>query len=558
MRLRRIGSLFVIGLLVSILATPVPAYAWIGDEDQTDLSDEEIAEALADGSIDLSGLESDDGAAAYSARGSYALTTLGGQTRYDTSAQEALSAYSRANTVIIAGGEVYADSIAGASLAGVLDAPLLLTDPKGVTEVTANAIKTLGASKAIILGGTDAVSKNAESQIKALVGANNVERLQGKTRYETQMQIYKYGADHKLWTGNTAIVATGKNFPDALAVSPVAFALKAPVFFIGDDNALPSNQFGELKASGMTKFLLVGGGTVAPDSVRAKLDQLGQVTRLGGETRYETAKAVNDYAVSNLGFSWDGVAFASGISPWDSLGGGVMQGKAKRALALVDNNGPKTEPYVLVNGSPRITFLGGKDVYSNAFKAQVAYKLGYKVTDIQGFRVYIDAGHGWDSSGTGNGWDSGAVGNGYQEANLTQELADKVAWVLRYKYGVDTYVNKRGWYKYRQAQASALDCGLLLSIHFNADGGQGSESYIHTQNAAWGSKRLQHSVTPKLADAVGRGNRGEKDKWLAVVSGKLPATLIEVCFIDNRGDMQAYLPKKDSVAFAIADGIVNS
>ena len=127
--------------------------------------------------------------------------------------------------------------------------------------------------------------------------------------------------------------------------------------------------------------------------------------------------------MNNFGFSWEYVAFCSGQVPWDSLGGGAMQGKNKRLLSLLDNNGAKTEPSIYVDGKPgHAIFLGGKNVYPNSFKAQFAYKKGYGITDIQGFKVYIDAGHGWNSSNN-DSYDGGAEGCGYQEASLTQELA---------------------------------------------------------------------------------------------------------------------------------------
>ena len=521
-------------------------------EDQTELSADEIAAATAEGGIDLPEIASEDNGIALAANGDYALTTIGGATRYDTSASEALSAYSSADTVIIASGESYVDSTAGAGLAGALNAPILLTDPNSLPQVISNAIKKLGAKKAIILGGTAVVSSNAEAQLKGVVGS--VERIAGATRYGTQLEIVKYGSKNSLWNGNYVAVVYGENFADALSFSPVAYSLKTPVFFTDGSTNLTQEELSTLKGLGKTSALLIGGNRVVSTSVESQLGSLS-VKRLGGETRYNTSYEINSYAVKNFGFSWEYVAFCSGQKPWDSLGGGSMQGKNKRLLSLLDNGGPKTEPSIYIDGKPsHAIFLGGKNVYPNSFKAQFAYKKGYRITDIQGFKVYIDAGHGQNSSSNGV-YDGGATGCGYSEASLTQELADKVSSKLN-SYGVATYVNKSGWYKLRQAQATELDCGLFLSIHFNAGGGKGSESYIHTYNAQWGASHLQDCLTGRLADAVGRGNRGAGKMELAVCGGNVPATLVEICFIDNSGDMSAYQGRKDSVAKALADGVV--
>ena len=465
--------------------------------------------------------------------------------------------FSHADTVIVTGGETYADSIAGSSLAGALDAPILLVNPSSLTSVSSDAIRTLGPSKIIILGGTDVVSANTENQLKQL--ASEVIRLQGATRYETQMEIYNYGVTNGYWTGDTAIVATGEDFADALSISPIAYQLRAPIFFADSSDTLPATQLTALQSSGKTKILIVGGTSVVSSSAENQLKRVGSVTRLGGALRYDTSRIINDYAVANYGFTWEGVAFASGKKAPDSLGGGAMQGKQKHLLALLDNEGPKVQVNVPVSGKPSsMIFLGGKDVYSNAFKAQVAFAKGYKITDIEGFKVYIDAGHGQDSSGTGWGWDPGAMSGGYTEATQTQQLADKVANVLRSQYGLEVYVNKSGYYKLRQTQASMLDCGVLVSIHFNAGGGTGTESYIHTQNAAWGSSTLQNSVHSGLVSSLGLPDRGKGRMQLAVVSGKLPAVLLEICFIDNSNDMKVYTNKMDSVAAGIAKGIAEA
>lgn len=558
--MKHLSRLFLVTALSMCLAVPpTMAFATPEDGDQNDLSAEEIANAIANG--DVTAEEPDEwnasnGISTY-ASGSKALTTIGGATRYETSAAEALHSFSHADTVIVTGGNTYADSIAGSSLAGALDAPILLVHPDSLSSATSDAIRTLSPSNIIILGGTDVVSENTESQLKSL--ASNVVRLEGATRFDTQMAIYNYGVENNLWSGDTAIVATGMDFADALSVSPVAYSLKAPIFFTDTSDNLPTAQADAIKASGKNKILIIGGTTVVSSTAENSLKQVGTTTRLGGDTRYDTSRLINDYAVANYGFTWEGVAFASGLKAPDSLGGGTMQGKQKRLLALLDNQGPKVTVNVPVSGRPAsMIFLGGKDVYSNAFKAQVAFAKGYKLTDIEGFKVYIDAGHGQDSSGTGWGWDPGAVSGGYVEAEQTQQLADKVANVLRSQYGLEVYVNKSGYYKLRQTQASMLDCGVLVSIHFNAGGGTGTESYIHTQNAAYGSSTLQNSVHSNLVSSLGLRDRGKGKMQLAVVSGKLPAVLLEICFIDNSNDMRTYTSKMDTVAAGIAKGIANA
>ena len=175
-------------------------------------------------------------------------------------------------------------------------------------------------------------------------------------------------------------------------------------------------------------------------------------------------------------------------------------------------------------------------------------------------RVYLDAGHGMGSSYLGS-WDPGANGCGYDEANLTRELVDMVASIVRDTYGIDVVTNGEIPYRDRQAEAEALGCTFFVSIHFNATYGgwngvaSGSESYIHSLHAAPGSDVLQDVMHRHLVEGTGLADRGQHAEQFAVCGGNVPATLLEVCFIDNAYDMSQYQARKQIVAEQIAAGI---
>lgn len=171
-------------------------------------------------------------------------------------------------------------------------------------------------------------------------------------------------------------------------------------------------------------------------------------------------------------------------------------------------------------------------------------------------KVYLDAGHGYGNRG--DGYDPGASGCGYEEATLNVELVNKIGSQLTSSYGIDVFENTDGGlYTERQSEAASLGCDAFVSIHFNASDGSasGTESYIHSYNAAEGSSLLQDCIHPQLIEGVGLSDRGEQKNNFAVCSGSVPATLLEVCFIDNEYDMSVYESRKDYVANRIAYGI---
>lgn len=112
----------------------------------------------------------------------------------------------------------------------------------------------------------------------------------------------------------------------------------------------------------------------------------------------------------------------------------------------------------------------------------------------------------------------------------------------------------------RLANASGAD--LFVAIHFNAasptDGTRGVETWFHN-----GSSASTHAVavTNRLAAALGLPNRGAKSttKLYVLKHTKMPAILVEVCFVDALGDANAYRNLgAQGVACAIADGILGT
>lgn len=182
----------------------------------------------------------------------------------------------------------------------------------------------------------------------------------------------------------------------------------------------------------------------------------------------------------------------------------------------------------------------------------------FTATTAPEFKVFIDAGHGWNSSAYGS-FDPGAIGI-YTENNLTNELTTLLASRCGSR-GIAVVTNAYATeetgvpYRLRQSYAASLGCSTFLSIHFNAGGGSGAESYIHTTNAAAGSATFQSIMHPCLVQGTGLRDRGMGKMSLAVCSGDLPAVLLEVGFIDNVYDMDQYQNRKALIASFLAKGL---
>jgi putative cell wall-binding protein len=69
----------------------------------------------------------------------------------------------------VASGAAFPDALAGAALAGHLGAPVLLTRPTTLPDVTATALRDQQPSAITVLGGTGVVSASVASALGAYI-----------------------------------------------------------------------------------------------------------------------------------------------------------------------------------------------------------------------------------------------------------------------------------------------------------------------------------------------------------------------------------------------------
>lgn len=267
-----------------------------------------------------------------------------GDSMFTTAVAESQAAYpDGSDTAILVGsGDAWIDALAGSGLAGSLG-PILFTRLDSLDGDTAAELKRLGARNVVILGGTAAVGAEVEDALRA--SGKAVTRLGGIDCFGTQMAIYDYGKERGLWSNDQVFVATALGFGDALSLSPVAFANKAPIFLANGVSGFTSEQTSALSkafSAGSLKNAVIAGGTAAisqdDEDYLAGLARArgGAVKRLAGDDQYSTSSAIARWATDSQGFSWDNLAFSIGRLPYDALAGSVLQGRTKAPLLLVD------------------------------------------------------------------------------------------------------------------------------------------------------------------------------------------------------------------------------
>jgi putative cell wall-binding protein len=195
---------------------------------------------------------------------------------------------------------------------------LLLTRPGSLPGVVAGFLSEVASvtdPTIYVVGGTAAVSDDVVNEITNLFGwdasevASNLRRLDGKDRYETAASIALAVAD--IGGDVCVVVATGENFPDALAAGSIAvngtdlgeYGLCAVL--LTRTGSLPAAAEDVLEYIDPDTVIIVGGTAAVSSSVETAVGDLvdADIIRLGGANRYETATNI----ANHLGqFGWDG------------------------------------------------------------------------------------------------------------------------------------------------------------------------------------------------------------------------------------------------------------
>ncbi|MBE6124979.1 MAG: BspA family leucine-rich repeat surface protein [Erysipelotrichaceae bacterium] len=189
----------------------------------------------------------------------YNIKRLAGNNRYGTNLEILKAAGIQGDTILIATGINYADSLS-ASATGL---PMLLV--KGQDSLNDDQIKFLKANpnkKLIILGGESAVSSNFEKELRKY---GEVSRIAGDNRFATSIKIAEYFFPN----ATTAVLAYGSDFPDGLCGGPLAYQVGAPLILTRNDKTDIARPY--TKERNITDGYALGGTSVLPDATVRKL-----------------------------------------------------------------------------------------------------------------------------------------------------------------------------------------------------------------------------------------------------------------------------------------------
>lgn len=312
-------------------------------------------------------------------------------------------------TVVITRGDTFPDALSASFLAGKNDAPILLTAPTTLAPQTETALRVNGIKSVVLIGGTVALSAALETYIDnlaiydcagaPLVGTMTVSRITGPDRYATAQNVAESkgnaaagsldeGIDGACGAVKTAIVASGENFPDALAVGGLAYTGSTGA--CGDGVPLPLLLTPKATLSGaasgaitnlaIKQVILLGGPDAIAAGVQTAIDNIAgvSVVRVSGATRQATAVEIANKLLGPAGVGgWnaDGFLLSRPDTFPDALAASALSGRTESPIYLTDSTsalgatatgGIASYPILYTHG----TLLGGATALTDAVGTQ--------------------------------------------------------------------------------------------------------------------------------------------------------------------------------------------
>ena len=210
-----------------------------------------------------------------------------------------------------------------------------------------------------------------------------------------------------------------------------------------------------------------------------------------------------------------------------------VDGKALKITIATNNNNSVVKDNKITKSTPIITAPPKKEVIKN--------------------KVVLDAGHG--------GSDYGAIREGINEKDITLDITQRVASILKskgYKVALtranDTYVSLQDRVEFSENETPEI----FVSIHVNsavAVEPKGIETHYYHDY----SKELARVVQNHLIKDIDTKDRGLlKSKFYVINHTTVPAILIETGFISNEEERNELVTdsRKQKTAKAIAEGII--
>ncbi|QFG68201.1 S8 family serine peptidase [Ornithinimicrobium pratense] len=190
---------------------------------------------------------------------------IGGTDRYQTAALVARE-FGIPETIYVTTGVNFPDALAASALpfggsvgpAAYESASVLLTRPTSLPGATRAELERISPERIVVVGGVEAVSDEVMRELEAY---GHVDRVAGDDRYHTAVLLAE-----EFTSADMVVLASGQNWPDALAGAAWAKREAAPLLLVRQDN-VPGVTWGKLEQLDPSTINVLGGPVAVSEEV---------------------------------------------------------------------------------------------------------------------------------------------------------------------------------------------------------------------------------------------------------------------------------------------------
>lgn len=185
---------------------------------------------------------------------------LAGADRYETSIKVA-EIVGTANGIVVATGSDFPDAVSAAPIAAKKTMPIILSPQDELTTSISDYIGKNNIPVTYVLGNADSISDNVLSKLP------NARRIGGYDKYERNINIInEFSADLNF---STVYVATGNDYPDALAAAALAQSSSSPVILV--DSTISESTKNFISSKSIDSIIILGGTGAVSESIETEL-----------------------------------------------------------------------------------------------------------------------------------------------------------------------------------------------------------------------------------------------------------------------------------------------
>lgn len=346
--------------------------------------------------------------------GGFEVRRLGGADRYETSlliAEEMVRELGgKTPSVVMASSRSWQHAAVGASLAGGIDAPLLLVPPDGLDSSALRFLEE-AAAKVFAVGSTKQLPADELREVRDL-GAT-VERIWNGDAPATALAVAELiltAADGQPSAGDIAddirdsvrpeqprasagravVIADAGRFTESLAAAAFAARARLPLLFTSP-TALDANVERFLREHQTTHAIVMSSPGLFQVPVRDRLDSLGiSVVRLGSGDGFAVSAVAADFSSNGQDGRFAAltqrdcpqstatkIGLATGLRPWDALSAAPLVARQCAPLLLTERRSISTEANAVLyrarhTGADLVYAFGGRAAVDDSVLAQAA------------------------------------------------------------------------------------------------------------------------------------------------------------------------------------------